>query len=204
MAHRLLRNKRENGRKLWTLFSIVMIILVIVGIFNMNIQPFNALGGAIWLKDGVHYISDTQISKRIEQINAPKEAALADGIAKSTPFCDKVDEGFCQNSQMDYAFKSLAIPAVPYKPGTPDRKEIIGYCTLCNDGTYSPSCAVGRGACSWHGGVSAYNVPEYTTIPGTPEVKAVAAVYSYEPKAYKDSPAYISPDKPSLKEIVKY
>lgn len=43
----------------------------------------------------------------------------------------------------------------------PTRKKIAGHCTLCNDGTYSKTCATGRGACSRHGGVKQYNAPIY-------------------------------------------
>jgi hypothetical protein len=45
------------------------------------------------------------------------------------------------------------------------QKEVTGYCTLCSDGTYSPSCATGRGACSYHGGVAQWNAPEYGSVP---------------------------------------
>ena len=45
------------------------------------------------------------------------------------------------------------------------QKKVVGYCTLCNDGTYSPSCATGRGACSYHGGVQEWNAPEYARVP---------------------------------------
>jgi tetratricopeptide (TPR) repeat protein len=41
----------------------------------------------------------------------------------------------------------------------PIRKRIIGYTTLCCDGT--TSSARGRGACSWHGGVCNWNDPIY-------------------------------------------
>ncbi|WP_341900215.1 hypothetical protein [Fluviicola taffensis] len=41
----------------------------------------------------------------------------------------------------------------------PIRKKIIGYETLCNDGTTSD--ARGRGACSHHGGVANWNHPVY-------------------------------------------
>jgi len=41
----------------------------------------------------------------------------------------------------------------------PIRKRIIGYTTLCCDGTTSN--ARGRGACSWHGGVCNWNEPVY-------------------------------------------
>ena len=58
--------------------------------------------------------------------------------------------------------------ALNYKPANqlfekvnPLKKNIIGYCTLCNDG--STSSATGRGACSWHGGVAEWNHPIYET-----------------------------------------
>jgi tetratricopeptide (TPR) repeat protein len=41
----------------------------------------------------------------------------------------------------------------------PIRKKIVGYTTLCCDGT--TSSARGRGACSWHGGVCNWNEPVY-------------------------------------------
>lgn len=45
-------------------------------------------------------------------------------------------------------------PAVPAQTRTQEvvtyHQEIVSYCTLCRDGTYSPSCATGRGACSHH------------------------------------------------------
>lgn len=45
------------------------------------------------------------------------------------------------------------------------KKEISDYCTLCRDGSYSPSCATGRGACSHHGGVAQWNAPRYRDVP---------------------------------------
>jgi hypothetical protein len=45
------------------------------------------------------------------------------------------------------------------------QEKVTGYCTLCNDGTYSPSCAVGRGACSHHSGVAQYNAQVITSVP---------------------------------------
>lgn len=44
-------------------------------------------------------------------------------------------------------------------------QEVTGYCTLCSDGTYSPSCATGRGACSHHGGVAQWNAPVFRSVP---------------------------------------
>lgn len=198
------KNKHTHRRILWSVISIAAVSIAVVGLFTINIAPFRAFGGAVWLKDGVHYISEAQISSRIKELDAPKETLMAAKISTSTPSCDSLDDGFCQKTPEEYAYKTLATPAVAYKAGTPDRKEVIGYCTLCNDGTLSPSCAVGRGACSYHSGVQAYNVAEYRTIPGTPAVQAQPAVYSYDPKLYKDSPAYSSPETPSLNTVVGF
>lgn len=183
---------------------LLVIVLFVVGVYNVNIQPFKAFGGVVWLKEGVHYLNDTTIEQRISEIVSPKEQAIAEKIKASTPNCGDVENGFCQKTPGEYVYKRQAAAAVAYKPGTPDKKELIGYCTLCNDGTLSPSCAVGRGACSWHGGVSTYNYPEYRIIPGTPEVKAQPATYTYTSKSYKDSLIYDTPPVPTLIEAVRY
>lgn len=44
-------------------------------------------------------------------------------------------------------------------------EEVTGYCTLCSDGTYSPSCATGRGSCSHHGGVAQWDAPVSRSVP---------------------------------------
>lgn len=72
-------------------------------------------------------------------------------------------------------------PAVPEKTRTEMvttyRQEVASYCTLCNDGTFSPSCATGRGACSHHGGVAQWNAPRYRNVP------------VYETRTVVDAPA---------------
>lgn len=52
-------------------------------------------------------------------------------------------------------------------------EEIVRYCTLCNDGTYSPTCATGKGACSHHGGVAQWNAPVYRKVANHEQVKVV-------------------------------
>ncbi len=179
-------------------------LIIIVGLFLINIAPFRAFGGAIWLKSGPHYMGGTQIVSRTEQLNVPQETAMAEKIKSATPSCDSTENGFCQMSPGEYVMKTLTKSAVAYVPGTPDRQELIGYCTWCNDQSWSPSCAVGRGACSYHRGVASYNVPRYRTIAGTAAVQAQPAVYGYESKTYKDSPVYSIPTKPSLNVVVGY
>ncbi|TAL14685.1 hypothetical protein EPN95_02155 [Patescibacteria group bacterium] len=189
----------------WSAIFILIILLVFVAIWgSINIAPFRAFGGAIWFNHGSHYISDLEISNRIQSIKTPKETQIADSISKTTQSCNNVESGFCEKDIGTYVDKSVVSPAVMYQPGTPDIKTIIGYCTLCNDGTFSPSCAVGRGACSYHSGVAGYNVAQYMTTPGTPEIAAQPAVYSYEPKTYKDSPIYVPPAEPSLVDIISF
>ena len=63
-------------------------------------------------------------------------------------------------------------------------EEVSGYCTLCSDGTYSPSCATGRGACSHHGGVAQWNAPVHRKVPQytTKKVIDVAAQEAYYQK----------------------
>ena len=63
-------------------------------------------------------------------------------------------------------------------------KNVTGYCTLCSDGTYSPSCATGRGACSYHGGVAQWNAPRYSNVPvySTKTVVDAPAIAEYYEK----------------------
>jgi hypothetical protein len=193
--------KRTNKRILRTVLSLLVLIVISLSYLAINIPPRQAFGGAIWFKHGAHYLNHSQLTELIDKIVAPEEAAAVNSIKNSTPMCDSVDSGYCQKSDGNYFIKTLIEPAVAYKPVIPSREELIGYCTVCNDGILSPSCATGSGACSWHHGIMAKNVPQYRTIPGTPEVLAREAVYSYNVKTYKDSPDYVSPDIPTFKEV---
>lgn len=75
----------------------------------------------------------------------------------------------------DCSFDGVEYSIYKYYPAEPEQshvetvttytKEIVGYCTLCNDGTRSPSCATGRGTCSHHGGVAEWNAPIYNDVP---------------------------------------
>lgn len=50
-----------------------------------------------------------------------------------------------------------------YQRLNPEHKRVVYYQTVCCDGSYSPSNAKGRGACSHHGGVCNWNLPIYET-----------------------------------------
>lgn len=169
---------------------------------KLTISPMKVDNGIFWAKNGFHYLNQTDVQKRIDKLDQPAESEMEARVSASTPTCDGVENGFCQRGRNDYVTQTLVAPAVQYTPGTPDSKKVVGYCTLCNDGTYSPSCAVGRGACSHHSGVQAYDVPEYVTVPGTAATQAQPATYSYSSKTYVDSPNYQAPPTPSMASII--
>lgn len=72
-----------------------------------------------------------------------------------------------------YKFHPAEEEKYHFETKTVYEKGITGYCTLCNDGSYSPSCATGRGACSHHGGVAQFNAPVYGNIPKKTEEKVI-------------------------------
>lgn len=99
--------------------------------------------------------------------NQPKDSNTNN--QKPTPTCDGTTvTSDCKLGKVQYK-TYIYHEAVPKKTHTEQvttyEKKVTGYCTLCQDGTYSPSCATGRGACSYHGGVAQWNAPEYSTVP---------------------------------------
>lgn len=85
------------------------------------------------------------------------------------PTCDGSSiTAHCVADGVSYA-TYLYHPAIPEQSHTETvttyEEQVTGYCTLCVDGTFSPSCATGRGACSHHGGVAQWNAPRYSSVP---------------------------------------
>ncbi|MBC7565165.1 hypothetical protein H7100_02990 [Candidatus Saccharibacteria bacterium] len=186
------------------LLVIASAALIVLGLFSAHSSPSSAFGGAVWFDHGPHYLAQEAITNRVKQIQAPLEAKMLEDISVATPSCDDVESGFCESITNNFTEKVLAKSAVSYKAAIPDRQEVASYCTVCRDGTFSPSCAVGRGACSHHSGVASYNVPQYRTIYGSSEIAAEPAVFTYTSKSYKDSSLYTKPTDPSLKTIVEF
>lgn len=100
------------------------------------------------------------------------EAAVASTSTNTKPTIPKCDgTAITSNCVLDgVKYRTYVYhEAVPEKTHTEQvttyEKKVTGYCTLCNDGTYSPSCATGRGACSHHGGVAEWNAPLYSSVP---------------------------------------
>ena len=138
-------------------------------------------------------IADAQEAegKRVAEENAKKAKAAA---IKAMLTCDgKTIKSGCKLEGLVYK-TYIYHPAVAEKTHTVTDityKEVVtGYCTLCNDGTYSPTCATGRGACSWHGGVAQWNAPRISKVPVNTERVVVdsPAVAEYYEKVL--DPAY--------------
>ena len=109
----------------------------------------------------------------------PKTSVSA--VPKSRQVCDgsKITSN-CVLDKINYKtyVHHAAVPETSHtEQVTTYEKKVTGYCTLCQDDTYSPSCATGRGACSHHGGVAQWNAPRYSDEP------------VYSTKTVIDSPA---------------
>lgn len=116
--------------------------------------------------------NDSQPQSSSIDVSSDPEAASSiteEIVEKKKPICDGTTvTAHCTVDGVHYT-TYIYHPAVAEKSHTETvttyREEITGYCTLCNDGTYSPSCATGRGACSHHGGVAQWNAPRYSKVP---------------------------------------
>ena len=118
-------------------------------------------------------------------LNIVQSSNTSSSVEESTkeidPICDgTVVTANCKINDISYT-TYIYHPAVAEKSHTETvttyKKVVTGYCTLCNDGTYSPSCATGRGACSHHGGVAEWNAAKYSITP------------EYNTKTVVDTPA---------------
>lgn len=136
--------------------------------------------GLCFLTNSFHRTSASEFAERKKlaagrKKAAEKKAAEAKAAAqekaekakaakiKALPVCDGTS--ITSNCKTDDGIYTTYVyhPAVAAK--THQETEVTGYCTLCMDGTYSPSCATGRGACSYHGGVAQWNAPRTSRVP---------------------------------------
>ena len=115
----------------------------------------------------------TQVNHpRYVNLTADKNSATSNEtgtIEQAPPICDGTTiTNDCAVDGVNYS-TYVYHEAVPEKSHTETvttyKEEVSGYCTLCVDGTYSPSCATGRGACSYHSGVAQWNAPRYRNAP---------------------------------------
>jgi len=146
---------------------------VLIGIIAAGVLLFGALGST------THNSPQTTDQNTIQA--APASSAIKESAKKAPPTCDgTVVTANCTVDSIAYT-TYVYHPAVAEKSHTESvttyKQEITSYCTLCNDGTYSPTCATGKGTCSHHDGVAQWNAPRYSDVP------------EYSTKTVIDSPA---------------
>lgn len=121
------------------------------------------------------FFSDTQVNTAENKSFQTKSIVdTCDGInvTKNCEFDGVVYE--------KYIFHPAKEEKFHYETKTTSERKIIGYCTLCNDGTRSPSCSTGRGTCSYHGGVAEWNAPIYEDVEKVENIKIVDSEYTKE------------------------
>lgn len=111
-------------------------------------------------------------SPKLENNQPSGAISTAEKISKKdTPMCNgtTVTTGCILDgvNYKSYIYHPAAAEKTHTETVTTYREEVTGYCTLCGDGTYSPTCATGRGACSHHAGVAEWNAPISTNVPST-------------------------------------
>lgn len=131
---------------------------VVVGLISAGMLALAAVGGANGEKPSQLDATKTS-TLTTEVVNTPKRIVPTCDGATITDSC-KLDGVHYET----YIYHPSAAQKSHTETTTTYREEITGYCTLCNDGTYSPSCATGRGACSYHGGVAQWNAPRSRSV----------------------------------------
>lgn len=123
----------------------------------------------------VHRTTTAEFAERKKIAEERKKAAAEEAVRakaaaiEAMPVCDgtsvtshcKADGGIYKT----YVYHPAVAAKTHQETQTTYKEEVTGYCTLCADGTYSPTCATGRGACSWHGGVAQWNAPITSKVP---------------------------------------
>ena len=132
---------------------------LIIGSALLGLTVLGTITGAL----GQHQITTSNTTDLISNGSSTKT------VEKITPVCDgTIVTKNCAIEGVNYSayiYHSAVIEKSHDETTTTYDQAISSYCTLCNDGTYSPSCATGRGACSNHEGVAQWNAPRYSSIP---------------------------------------
>ena len=114
--------------------------------------------------------SSNSTSEEKHQTTADTEQAIQTTTTVSVPKTTPKPTTITTNCQVDGIVYSKYIyhPAIPESSHveivTTYENQIVDYKTQCNDGTWSPSNAKGKGACSHHGGVYDFYAPVYGSV----------------------------------------
>lgn len=157
--------KQKRNKKIWIILGVILLIVIIGSSQNTeNLENKNKTRD-----EAVETTTDNQDTT----IPTIKEEQTEEKL----PTCDGTT--ITENCEIDgivystYKFYPAEEEKYHYETITTYEQKITEYCTLCKDGTYSPSCATGRGACSHHGGVREYNAPIYSEVPKQEQKKVI-------------------------------
>ena len=154
----------EKFENFWKKNIINKVIVIIAGLFIIGMLGTNFSEDAT---------TDYNIKSNEVKINASDQTKVENIVE----ICDGV------NIIKDYELDGIKYILYKYYPAEEEtfhyetevtyEKKIVGYCTLCNDGTRSPSCSTGSGTCSHHGGVAEWNAPIYKEVAHEEKTKVI-------------------------------
>lgn len=159
--------KKKSKKKIWIILGVILAIIIIGSSNNQTLQNDN---------NDVKNTNNEDLTTPVfnqDENNENNE----DQNEEEIPTCDGTS--ITSDCEVDgiiysiYKYYPAEEEKYHYETITTYEREITGYCTLCNDGTYSPTCATGRGACSHHGGVREYNAPVYSEVPKQEQKKVI-------------------------------
>jgi hypothetical protein len=152
---------------------------IVTGICLLSLLGCSSSAGSIHNYNATASAEPKATKSATEKPKSTETTAAQTETPKPTeiPICDGVSvTSGCQVDGVMYS-KYVYHPAVPeqsHVESVPTTETVqTGACTLCKDGTFSPTCATGRGACSHHGGVAKWNAPVYRDQTTTTEQKVV-------------------------------
>ena len=163
----------KNKKTIWIILGVILAIIIVGSLNNQTLQNDNNI------KNTNNEDANTPVFNQDES-NENNETKKEEEI----PTCDGTSiTSDCEVDGIIYSIYKYYPPEEEkyhYETVTTYERKITGYCTLCNDGTYSPTCATGRGACSHHGGVKEWNSPVYSEVPKKEQKKVIDSPASPE------------------------
>lgn len=157
--------KNKSKKKIWIIVGVVLAIIIIGSVNNETLQDNN------------NKIQNNNKEDSTEPLINQDENNSNQNKEEKIPTCDGTT--ITNDCEVDgiiysiYKYYPAEEEKYHFETITTYERQITGYCTLCNDGTYSSTCATGRGACSHHGGVKERNAPIYSEVPKTEEKKII-------------------------------
>lgn len=156
----------KNKKTIWIILGVILAIIIVGSLNNQTLQNDNNI------KNTNNEDANTPVFNQDED-NENNKTQKEEEI----PTCDGTS--ITSDCEVDgiiysiYKYYPAEEEKYHYETVTTYERKITGYCTLCNDGTYSPTCATGRGACSHHGGVKEWNSPVYSEVPKKEQKKVI-------------------------------